>query len=139
MRQLLGTTRIGSWILSGDRYTTVTEVSWRTVSVRSASVMTATYRYTTTQDGTSPRSMSGLPHLQKAMKYVRGRTLDIGCGAGRVTLPLQQRGVDVVGIDNSPLAVRICRERGVNDVRLISVTRVSAKKLGHVRQHINDG
>ena len=70
------------------------------------------------------------PHLQKAMKYVRGRTLDIGCGAGRVTLPLQQRGVDVVGIDNSPLAVRICRERGVNDVRLLSVTQVSVNKLG---------
>ncbi|MDE2994918.1 MAG: class I SAM-dependent methyltransferase [Chloroflexota bacterium] len=70
------------------------------------------------------------PHLQKAMAYIRGRTLDIGCGAGRIALPLQQNGADVVGIDQSPLAVRICRERGVNDVRLLSVTQVSANKLG---------
>ncbi len=70
------------------------------------------------------------PHLQKAMAYIRGRTLDIGCGAGRIALPLQQNGVDVVGIDQSPLAVRICRERGINDVRLLSVTQVSANKLG---------
>ena len=69
-------------------------------------------------------------HLQKALDYVRGRTLDIGCGAGRVALPLQQRGVDVVGIDSSPLAVRTCRERGVRDVRLLSVTQVSVKRLG---------
>ena len=30
------------------------------------------------------------PHLQKAMEYISGRTLDVGCGAGRVTIPLQQ-------------------------------------------------
>ena len=70
------------------------------------------------------------PHLQRAMDYVRGRTLDIGCGAGRVTLPLQQSGVDVVGIDNSPLAVHTCKERGVNDVRLLSISQVSANALG---------
>ena len=70
------------------------------------------------------------PHLQKAMHYVRGRTLDVGCGAGRVTLPLQQQGVDVVGVDSSPLAVRTCRERGVNDVRLLSITQISVKALG---------
>ena len=70
------------------------------------------------------------PHLQRAMDYVRGRTLDIGCGAGRVTLPLQQNGVDVVGIDNSPLAVHTCNERGVNDVRLLSISQVSANALG---------
>ncbi len=70
------------------------------------------------------------PHLQKAVERVRGRTLDIGCGPGRVTLPLQRRGVDVVGLDHSPLAVRICRKRGVTDVRLLSVTQVSANRLG---------
>ena len=70
------------------------------------------------------------PHLQKAMEYVRGRTLDIGCGAGRLALPLQQNGVDVVAIDHSPLAVRTCQERGVSDARLLSVTQVSANKLG---------
>ncbi len=70
------------------------------------------------------------PHLQEAMQYVRGRTLDIGCGAGRVTLPLQQRGVDILGIDNSPLAVQTCTERGVHDVRLLSITQISVNRLG---------
>lgn len=70
------------------------------------------------------------PHLQKAMKYVRGRTLDIGCGAGRVSLHLQQNGVSVVGIDHSPLAIRICGERGLDDARVCPVTRISAARLG---------
>ena len=70
------------------------------------------------------------PHLQKAMAYIGGRTLDVGCGAGRVAIPLQQNGVDVVAIDHSPLAVRTCQERGVDDVRLLSVTQVSVNKLG---------
>ena len=70
------------------------------------------------------------PHLQKSMKYIRGSTLDIGCGAGRVTLHIQQNGVNVVGIDHSPLAIRICRERGIKDARLLPITQVSANRLG---------
>ena len=70
------------------------------------------------------------PHLQKAMEYIRGRTLDIGCGAGRVALHLQQSGVSVVGIDHSPLAIRTCQERGINDARVISVAQASANRLG---------
>ena len=31
----------------------------------------------------------------------RGKTLDIGCGAGRVTVPLYERGFQVVGMDYS--------------------------------------
>ena len=64
------------------------------------------------------------------MEYISGRTLDVGCGAGRVTIPLQQNGLDVVGIDSSPLAVRICQERGVNDARLLPISQVSVNKLG---------
>lgn len=70
------------------------------------------------------------PHLQKAMVYVQGRTLDIGCGAGRVTLYLQQRGLEVVGIDYSPLAIQICYERGIQDARLLSVSDISVENLG---------
>ena len=70
------------------------------------------------------------PHLQKSMKYVRGRTLDIGCGAGRVSLYLQDTGVDLVGIDQSPLAVKVCRERGLRDARVLSVIEISASSLG---------
>ena len=69
-------------------------------------------------------------HLQKATEFITGRTLDVGCGAGRVALHLQEGGIEVVGIDHSPLAVQTCRERGVRDVRLIPVTRISASRIG---------
>jgi len=55
-----------------------------------------------------------------------GRVLDLGCGAGRMELYLQSQGVEVVGIDNSPLAIEVCLKRGVKDARLLSVTQVSS-------------
>ena len=58
---------------------------------------------------------------RRSMRFVRGRTLDVGCGGGRVCLHLQQRGQEVVGIDISPGAVEVCRLRGVRDARLCSI------------------
>ena len=58
------------------------------------------------------------------MRFVRGRVLDVGCGGGRVCLHLQQRGHAVVGIDNSPGAIEVCRMRGVKDARLVSIDDV---------------
>ncbi|MGH9279959.1 MAG: class I SAM-dependent methyltransferase [Acidimicrobiales bacterium] len=43
----------------------------------------------------------------------RGRILDIGAGAGRVSLPLQDAGSDVVALDISAGAIGVCRDRGV--------------------------
>jgi SAM-dependent methyltransferase len=57
-------------------------------------------------------------HQRRAMRFVRGRVLDVGAGAGRVALHLQARGLDVVAIDISPLAVEVCRRRGVTDARV---------------------
>jgi SAM-dependent methyltransferase len=64
------------------------------------------------------------PLDRQAMRFVRGRVLDVGCGGGRVCLHLQERGQDVVGIDISPGAVEVCRRRGVRDVRLRSIDDV---------------
>jgi SAM-dependent methyltransferase len=68
-------------------------------------------------------------HNQTAMRYVRGRVLDIGCGAGRAALHLQERGQEVLAIDTSPLAIKTCRLRGVLKVRILSVTQIS-RRLG---------
>lgn len=61
------------------------------------------------------------PLERRAMRFVRGRVLDVGCGAGRVCLHLQQRGHQVVGIDSSPGAVHCCRQRGVLDARFVAI------------------
>lgn len=41
-----------------------------------------------------------------------GPTLDVGCGPGRLTSALGDRGVPALGIDVSPVAVRLTRRRG---------------------------
>jgi SAM-dependent methyltransferase len=53
---------------------------------------------------------------QEVLGQLRGRVLDVGCGAGRVALELQRRGIDVVGLDGSPLAVEAARLRGVKSL-----------------------
>jgi SAM-dependent methyltransferase len=44
--------------------------------------------------------------------------VDLGAGAGRASLYLQDRGLAVTAVDASPGAVEVCRLRGVADVRL---------------------
>lgn len=66
-------------------------------------------------------------HEKKAMGYVRGKVLDIGCGAGRHSLYLQEKGFDVLGIDVSPLAIKVCKLRGLKKAKLISISQISSK------------
>lgn len=60
-------------------------------------------------------------HEQHAVALAGGRCLDVGCGAGRVLLELQERNLEAVGIDISPLALEVCRRRGARDVRQLSM------------------
>jgi SAM-dependent methyltransferase len=67
-------------------------------------------------------------HQKLGMKFVSGRVLDIGAGAGRVALYLQKKGFKVTAIDNSPLAIRTCRERGVKNARLLPIEKIGIFK-----------
>lgn len=67
------------------------------------------------------------PDTRAAMDRLRGRVLDVGVGAGRHALALQERGHDVVGIDVSPLALEVARRRGLRDARGCAATEVSAE------------
>lgn len=62
------------------------------------------------------------PRIEKqALKFARGRVLDVGCGAGRHALYLQRKGHRVTGIDASPQVAAIASARGVRDVHVASV------------------
>ena len=56
------------------------------------------------------------PLEQTALQQVRGKTLDIGAGAGCHSLYLQEKGVDVTAIDISPYSVMVMKERGIHKV-----------------------
>ena len=66
-------------------------------------------------------------HQRLAIQYATGRVLDIGCGAGRHCLHLQEQGHDVLGTDNSPLAIQTCRSRGLKNAKVIPITQLSSK------------
>ena len=66
-------------------------------------------------------------HQQQAIEYVRGRVLDIGCGAGRHSLYLQEQGFNVTGIDISPLAIQVCKSRGLKKAQVLSITEIGPK------------
>jgi len=65
-------------------------------------------------------------HQRTVADRATGRVLDVGCGAGRYALYLQDRGLEVVGIDVSPLAVEVCRRRGLRDARVLALEDVDA-------------
>jgi SAM-dependent methyltransferase len=62
---------------------------------------------------------------QKAIEFARGRVLDVGCGAGRHSLYLQEKGFDVMGLDVSPGAIQLCRRRGLINTTLLSIDQIS--------------
>jgi SAM-dependent methyltransferase len=55
---------------------------------------------------------------QEALRHVRGRVVDVGCGAGRHSIYLREQGYEVLPIDNSPGAVKVAQLRGLDDARL---------------------
>jgi len=59
------------------------------------------------------------PYEQQAIQEAKGRVLDIGLGAGRHALYIQEKGLKVVGIDTSPLAIQVSQRRGVKDARVM--------------------
>jgi SAM-dependent methyltransferase len=65
------------------------------------------------------------PYVKTAFTHARGRVLDIGSGAGRHAVYLQQQGCDVLGIDVSETALKVARARGLRKTRQLSITMIS--------------
>jgi len=62
------------------------------------------------------------------IKYAKGRVLDVGAGAGRHSLFLQNKGHKVVAIDVSTGALRVMKSRGINDVRRMNIKKTKFPK-----------
>jgi SAM-dependent methyltransferase len=67
---------------------------------------------------------------RRAIQFAKGRVLDIGCGAGRHALYLQEKGLDVTGIDSSLGAVKVCKLRGLKKVTVRSILKLDRFKPG---------
>jgi SAM-dependent methyltransferase len=65
---------------------------------------------------------------RQAVDRARGRVLDVGCGAGRHSLYLQNKGFDVTGIDNSPGAIKVCRLRGLEKALVRPIVEIDKFK-----------
>ncbi len=64
--------------------------------------------------------------IQKAAaRLVNGRVLDIGCGGGKHAIHFQQKGLEVIGIDNSPLAIEVCELRGLQHAWVKGIEDIS--------------
>jgi SAM-dependent methyltransferase len=57
------------------------------------------------------------PSDEMMLAHCVGPALDIGCGPGRLASALTSRGVPVLGVDTSPVAIRMTLERGAVALR----------------------
>ena len=64
-------------------------------------------------------------HEREALQHVRGRILDVGCGAGRILKFLQDQGTDASGFDIDPMLVALCKRRGIMKVSVESYDNLS--------------
>jgi SAM-dependent methyltransferase len=51
------------------------------------------------------------PQFERLIQEQKGPALDVGCGTGRLLLPLLQAGLDVDGVEPSEDMLAICRQR----------------------------
>lgn len=59
-----------------------------------------------------------MPPLERmALDHCRGHVLDVGAAAGRHTLALETRGLQVTSIDVSQISTRVRQQRGAKDAR----------------------
>ena len=76
------------------------------------------------------RSYEEMPKMeQEALQLAKGRTLDVGCGAGSHSLYLQEKGIDVVAIDISKNAIEACALRGVKHAKVQDIMQLENEKF----------
>lgn len=75
---------------------------------------------------------------RRALSLAKGRVLDLGLGPGRVSLHLQEMGLDPVGVDLSEGMLEVARRRGVRNAVEMSVCDLQFPK-GHFQTAVAFG
>lgn len=71
------------------------------------------------------RAFDQMPLLeQTALELAKGKTLDVGCGAGSHSLHLQNKGLEITAIDISAKAIAACQLRGLKNARVQHVLAI---------------
>ena len=76
------------------------------------------------------RNEKQLPILEKkALELCQGKTLDIGAGAGSHALILQNRNQEVAGLEISPTACEVMKNRGLKNVICQDIFKLNNEKF----------
>lgn len=68
--------------------------------------------------GTEADAMNDTPFylaLAREAAARRHAVLELGCGTGRVTLPIAHEGIEIVGLDNAPAMLDIARRKAATE------------------------
>ena len=57
--------------------------------------------------------LDDIPFYVDEARRAGGPVLELGCGTGRVTIPVAQAGIDIVGVDSSPRMLDVARGKTV--------------------------
>ncbi len=77
-----------------------------------------------------------LTHIREFLRLFPGSTVELGCGSGRLLLPLLKEGYDITGMDNSPDMLEILKAEAASlgqnvDVKLGSMASFSLESPSH--------
>ncbi|GIP44617.1 hypothetical protein J45TS6_30760 [Paenibacillus sp. J45TS6] len=56
-------------------------------------------------------SVGDVEFYLECLSNIKGKVLEVGCGSGRVLIPLLRAGIDIEGLDNSAAMLDSCRRR----------------------------
>ena len=84
------------------------------------------------------RSYEDMPKIeQMALDMAKGKTLDVGAGSGCHSFALQEKGIDVIAVDISPLSVETIKQRGVRNVLCQDFFTLSGQKYDTILMLMN--
>lgn len=56
-------------------------------------------------------SFGDVEYYKERLSDIKGKVLEVGCGSGRILIPLLQSGIQIEGLDSSGVMLNSCRSR----------------------------